>query len=302
MIAFLISAHTDSRQLKRLIEALPDDSRFFIHVDKKSDITQFTDIINDDRICFIGHRCNVVWGSLIEVEYQMELLRAALSACEKFDYLITLSGLDYPVWSKTRIAEFFQNANGKEFISGNDISWQDKPAKLYREYRFFASKPYKNGTIKSKLRVALRKTLTAIGIKKPLTFVANGKQYKLYKGAAWWAISEDMAKYILKEWDTNKELVHYFKTSFGPAETFAQTVVFNTPEYRDKCMLTKGQFPGLVQITPLTYIYYHPVIKILTEEDYDVIMDSGKMFARKLVTGKSDKLGSMLYSAKYKKI
>ena len=290
-IAFLISAHTDALQLKRLINALPDESHFFVHIDRKSDINAFLELLGtDNRAHFIEHRVNVVWGSLNEVEYQMEMVRAALNAPQHYDRLITLSGMDYPVWSKEHIEDFFICNSGKEFLCGIDMTTQTKAARLYREYRFLTSRPWKNGSIRSKFRVAIRMAVSFMHIRKPLSFTIQSQNYKLYKGAAWWAISEKLAEHILHEWDYNNELRSYFNTSFCPAETFAQTVAFNSPLWRDKCIELKGDWPGLQALTPLTYIYYHPVIKIMTEDDYDVIMKSGKMFARKFVSGKSDKL------------
>lgn len=293
MLAFLISAHTDAPQLHRLVKALPDDSEFFIHIDKKSDIGIFEDLLNKDmkeRVHFIKHRVDVIWGSLNEVEYQMELIRAALNTGKRFQRLITLSGMDFPVWQREQIAQFFNGNVGREFLAGINMTKQGKASKLYREYRFFAMKHWKNGSIGSKFRVALRKFITSMGIKKPLTFKANSKTYELYKGAAWWAISPKLAHFILSEWDNNTELKEYFKTSFCPAETFIQTIVFNSPLWKSKCLEHEGEWPGLAFLTPLTYIYYHPVIKILTEDDYEEIMQSKKMFARKFVTGKSDSL------------
>ena len=84
-----------------------------------------------------------------------------------------------------------------------------------------------------------------------------------------------------------------FKTSFGPDETFIQTLAFNS-SFADRCILTKGNMPDFDNLTPLTYIYYHPIIKILNEEDYDTIINSEKMFCRKTITGKSDKLLNLI--------
>lgn len=297
-IAFLIPAYTDPNHLKRLIEALPDDSMIYVHIDLKSNIKSFTDMITDKRVHFIKHRCKVAWGAITQVEYQMELIRAALTDNGSFDYLAIVSGQDYPLWSKYAITSYFEDMNGREIICGNDLSWQKEAARMYREYRFFSDKLYKKGSIGSIFRVALRRSLSVVGIKKPLIFKAGGKNYKLYKGSDWWAITRDMACFVLNEWDTNKELVNYFKSSAIPSETFVQTIVFNSTEYKDRCILIEGPYPGLDKLTPLTYIYYHPLIKILDENDYDILRKSGKMFARKFVTGKSDKLISMIEADK----
>jgi len=295
-LAFLISAHTDAPQLLRLIEALPADSEFFVHIDSKSDITQFTGIISNERVHFITHRVNVVWGSINEVEYQMELVRAALQSGVEFTYLITISGMDYPLWSPQRIIDFFSQSDGKEYLCGNDLSWQGIPARIYRQYRLFTSKPWPKESFKSKMRVAMRYFIRFLGIRKPLIFFIGDKKYHLYKGAAWWAITPGLAEYVLNEWDGNEQLKEYFTTSFCPAETFVQTVVFNS-EWKDKCIEWSGEYRTLADLTPLTYIYYVPVIKILTEEDYDIVMKSGKMFGRKFVSGKSDGLIKMLASS-----
>ena len=80
-IAYLISAHNDPEQLKRLVEALGDNAWCFIHIDKKSDIRPFIESlksIEGDRIHFIRERTDIRWGTFLQVEYQMALLNAAL--------------------------------------------------------------------------------------------------------------------------------------------------------------------------------------------------------------------------------
>ena len=51
---------------------------------------------------------------------------------------------------------------------------------------------------------------------------------------------------------------------------------------------------NLINLSPITYFKYGNAIKILNEEDYKDIISSGRLFARKIVTGKSDHLISML--------
>ena len=140
-LAFLISTHTDIPQLRRLVEALPDNSVFFIHVDKKVDIAPFKEaFIGDERIVFIEHRVDVKWGSINEVEYQMELVRAALNCGEDFSRLITLSGMDYPLWNKNRIIQFFEQDKDRESIMGIDLSTGGLPSMRYTEFYFMTSK------------------------------------------------------------------------------------------------------------------------------------------------------------------
>lgn len=292
-LAFLISAHTDPQHLEALCNSLPAGSEFYIHIDRKSDIRPFQERLSRPNVHFLTHRVNVMWGSINEVEYQMELIRAALTG--DADYFISMSGMDYPLWSNPRIIDYFEKAKAQkhEILQGISMLHQGEAARLYTEFRFFSAKPWRYGSLGSKFRVALRKIVAATGVKKTLEIHCPEKTYTLYKGAAWWAITTELGRFVLKAWDENEPLRHYFKTSFCPAETFIQTVAFNSP-FRDRCILTTGKFECLEALTPLTYIYYRPVIKILTEEDFPILQSSGKMFCRKVITGKSDRLMKMI--------
>lgn len=292
-LAFLISAHTDAAQLKRLVDALPDDSVFFLHIDKKADIDIFKQVFaNDNRVVFIDHRVDVRWGSINEVEYQMELVRAALECGEQFERLITISGMDYPVWSKEQIVQFFEKDRKKEYLAAIDVSFPWRMSAIYQQYFFWIHKP-KSGWEYYVTR-ALGRALRLLGIKKPLRRKIGDKTYKLYKGAAWWAITPKLAKVILHEWDTNEELKDWLKWCMCPAELFAQTVALNDEVWREKCMLDNEKY-SLPMHTPLTYVtWVNEEIKTLDEADYDRIIQSGKMFCRKIVSGKSDNLVRMI--------
>ena len=116
-IAYLISAHTDAPQLGRLIRALQRDAQFFIHIDAKSDISAF-DCVRAANVHFIPDRVNVRWGTLLEVEYQMNLIRAAVRFAQHFDRIFFLSGMDYPIWSAERISAWLREQQGRELLQG----------------------------------------------------------------------------------------------------------------------------------------------------------------------------------------
>ena len=296
-LAFLISAHTDATHLARLIKALPQESHFFVHIDRKSDITPFMPLADDPRVTFTRRRIDVTWGSFRQVEYQMELLETAMASGEEYDYLIALSGLDYPILPAQRLTAFFEQDKGREWLQGIDITQQPEDsevARLYRHHRYLACYGWRYGSLGSKMRVALREISWALGRRKPLTFNAGGRTWRLHKGSSWWAITPQLATLALDAWHNNREYVDYFRNSFGPDETFIHTLAFNTPEIAARCIHTEGEFVDLEQVTPLTYIHYKPEIKILTAADYDTLIDSGKVFCRKTVTGVSDELMDLL--------
>lgn len=297
-IAYLISAHTDAPQLKRLIEALHPDAHFFIHIDAKSDITAFTSIIQSPNVHFLSNRYDVRWGTIIEVYYQMQLISAAVDYPEHFDRIFFLSGMDYPLWSNDRITSWLESLGDKEILQGICMDTpmiNPQQQALYRTPRPFFDVPFLSNKWNQQLSIVGRKVKQSLGIRKPLT-LSNG--WKLYKGSAWWCISEELASHILNEFDNKPDVRNYFKDSFGSAETLIQTIAFNSPEWASRCILTEGEYPGLAALTPLHFIIYEPVIKIMDESDYDTLMASGRMFTRKLLSGKSDKLVEMLKDRK----
>lgn len=294
-IAYLISAHTDAPQLARLIEALQQEAHYFIHIDKKSDIQPFTSLIQGENIHFLEKRYDVRWGTIIEVWYQMELMRAAVDFPVHFDRIFFLSGMDYPLWSPESITQWVKEQGKKETLQGlrldaPEVSPQHQA--IYRTARPF----YPNLSTKwaSRLSIAGRKLREALGIHKPLTFKVDGQIWHLYKGSAWWCISEELTRHILTVFNEKYEVSAYFTDSFGQAETLIQTIAFNSPEWAEKCILTQGAYPGLAALTPLHFIDYNPIIKIMDENDLPRLRESGKMFCRKVVSGKSNKLVEML--------
>ncbi|MGM9712624.1 MAG: glycosyltransferase [Prevotella sp.] len=289
-IAFLISAHTDPQQLARLIEALPRESRFFVHVDKKADIREFESAVRDiDGVSFTRERYNVMWGSFGQVRYQMALIRQALDEAPDAEYFFSLSGLDYPLWPAERISDAVRHARGRQFLYATPMAMLGDEARLYREYRLLNTRPWRYGTLKSKMRVLLRHLVKAVGVRKPLSIRSDsGRMYSLYKGGSWWGITRDLAMEALRMYDNDKRFTGYFVNAFGPDETFIHTVAMNNPQFASRSTLVRST--RLEDLSPLTYIEYGSEIKTFTEHDLDTLLMSGKMFCRKVVSGKSDTL------------
>ena len=296
-IAYLISAHTDAPQLKRLVDALHPDAQFFVHVDKKSNMDEFTAILQQKNVHFVESRIDVIWGSIRQVEDQMVLIKAALDYSMKFDRIFFLSGLDYPLWNNERITAWLEEHPDQEFMAGYCMDTDVLPSdqqQLYQVARPFIDLRCLSHRWNERLRILCRKLKKWSGARKPLSFMVEGERWHLYKGADWWCVSQDLLTYIYSVYTNKPEVRHYFIDSFAPSETLPQTIAFNSPEWASKCLLHEGNYPGLTRLTPLHCIVYDPVIKVMDETDYDMLMKSGKMFARKFRSGKSDKLVEML--------
>lgn len=290
-LAFLISTQRDARHLADLVNSLPQDVQYYIHIDSERDLLHFKQRLFRENVSFINHRVNLVQGSIREVEAQVELLRAALT--DGADYMVYLSGQDYPLWKNDRIIDFFSKAGGHEFIRGIAMPGQGKAAYPYTDLRPLDGKPWRTLSAKGQLRAGLRRLINGFNIHKTLRIHCPEKTYTLYKGAASWAITPNLARLVVKMWDENERFVSYFHTSYRPVETFVPTVAFNS-DIASQCEMVKGRYQGIDALSPLTFIDGYPDAKILTEDDFAELKVADKMFCRKIVSKYSDGLRSLI--------
>jgi hypothetical protein len=227
-IAYLIMAHNTPNHAYKLIQRLNSHhSKIFLHIDKKSDIRPFTRVEEDfGNVCFIPERVSVFWGDFSGVQATINLMKNALTDPVKFDYLVLLSGSDYPVRSKDYIEAYLKRSKGKEFIGGITMPNQrvSKPISRLTSYRF--QRQY-NFSLYLKLVDALNEAALKLG------FQRNYKRFlghlQPYAGSQWWALSAHACLYILQFMEDNPEIVKFFKNTILPDESFFHTIIGNSP-------------------------------------------------------------------------
>lgn len=307
-IAFLISAYTDPRQLGNMVRALQDDNHwFFIHVDKKVDIEPFVEDVNRYRhISFVTNRLSVNWGGgYNQVLYQKELLRSCIESGIDFDRVFILTTQDYPLWSKQAIWDELQANPEKEYILGLDITNIKEPKKIKDKlvlYHFFRDIPVRSVKVKKMFSGGSRIIMRMLPFRKKPYLMVNGKRWDVYQASGYMCITMALARYLYNEMCSNKIVNSYFIHSFVPEEMVIPTIVYNSP-YRDRAMLYPYQrYDGLKSLSAITYFNYGKAIQVFDETNYDELMQSGKMFARKFSSTKSARLMEMLKDRNRKKI
>ena len=120
--------------------------------------------------------------------------------------------------------------------------------------------------------------------------ITDGKRIDIYHSSSYMCITSSLAKYALKRMNENKQLMKYLRLAYVPEELVIPTIAFNS-DFSKNCMLyPKHQYDGLKYLSAITYFNYGKIIQVFTLNEYDELMASGKMFARKLATGVSDAL------------
>lgn len=292
-IAYLISAYQDPAHLHRLIEALTDGkSDFYVHIDAKSEIEPFYELLYD-KVIFVK-RYKTYWGGWNQVEYQKELLKAAVESGQAYKRIICLSGLDYPLWSNREIHDFFEQNKETEYIGAINLSrcGNKRLQEKVRHYHFFRDLEWDgkySRILKNIGMVASRNILACLPFKKPLYTYIHNQKADVYFGSDYWGITAECARYVYQKLCTEKKLRQYFKSSFAPSEMCIHTIVFNSP-FGEKALQSFPPYKGLASVTPLHYIEYPKQIRAFTSDDIELLYNSKKMFFRKAVSGMSDTL------------
>lgn len=285
-MAFLISAYTEPRSLRALVLKLNEmfSADFFIHIDKKVQIDPFqTDLINLPNVFFIKDRVRVYWGGYSQVEMQKAMIQEMLQRNTKYMRVISLTGTDYPVEKAETILEKMEKKE-TEYIIGFDVDHEINPGKRTMALKYSCF--YLMDTHRF-IRAAL------IRLRIPRLYYKKVK-IPIYHGSEYWALTYECISELYHEYLKNEQLQKLFRYSFVPSEAWIHTMFFNS-KWKDRAVQPlKNENPDLIRLSPITYFNYTSSIKILDENDYEDIKKSGRLFARKIITGKSDRLITLL--------
>jgi len=218
-IAYLVFAYKNPRLLKRTIDRLSDaECTFFIHIDRKSDLSQFSEI-SGANIVFSETRIPVYWAEFSGVEAILILIRQALASPEPYDYFVLLSGSEYPLRSREYIRSFLQNNRGSEFISMLKMPAPGKPVSRLNTLRFQSTKPFRRFATRALAKIGLARR----DYRKYL------RDLDPYSGITWWALTKGACQYICDFVERNPHVAEYFQNVFAPEETFFHTIIGNSP-------------------------------------------------------------------------
>lgn len=262
-VAHLIMAHRNPSQLLRLIKKLEHpDADFYIHIDKKVDITIFKELVN---VTFITNRTSINWGGYSTTLAILTGVKEIVDLGKNYDYINLLSGQDYPLRSTQHLHEYLAKNSGKNFISYDEGDiWWSGAKKRYRKYHF-TDYNFKGKHVIEKIVNWLTPSRTF-----PI-------RQKLYGGAkgTWWTITSECASYVCETVNNDKKLMGFLKFCWGSDEFLISTLIMNSA-YKSSTINNN-----------LRYIFFpqHEARpKNLMSADFNTLISSEMLFARKFDT------------------
>ncbi len=280
--AFLIIAHNDWSLLSKLLMCL-DDKRnsIFVHIDKNSDFRYDNMYVPSEAECTYIERRKVMWGGESLIIVEMELIRAAVKS-NQFDFLHLISGQDLPLKTQDEIHNWFDNFQGRNFISLDPDSNNQHTAidRISRYWIFQDIVGRRKG-----IGFVLLRRLDRVLLKIQKMFKVDRTKkipMKIYKGANWFSITSDMAEEILSN---QKQIMTWFGMGWCADELFLHTIAYNSSQ-RETIINDSLREIDWERGQPYTY----------TKEDKELLLKSEKLFARKFSTTLDSEIIDIVYN------
>ncbi|MBD8389745.1 beta-1,6-N-acetylglucosaminyltransferase [Dysgonomonas sp. BGC7] len=285
--AILITAYKNIDHLIRMVDFFNNDYSFYIHIDQKSKLSdeKISILKNNPKVKLLSRRYKVNWGSIQHLEAILLLARKCIENKDA-EYIHLITGQDFPIKTPKQISEFLQNNSGTEFMTGQSLPhqlWKNGGADriyYYSPYEVFNGRNWQRIFIKA--FVLLQK---AISYKRELP----ASLPLLYGGSTYWTLTSSAVEYIIDYLNKNKEILSAFRYTFCSEEILLHTILMNSP-YKDNIRQNSLRFIEWKHrdgISPAN----------LDERDYDNIMNSDALFARKFEYPVSEKLYEKLIEA-----
>ena len=272
--AFLIIAHNHKEQLINLVKLLDDPlNDIYIHIDQKVHLIDDAELRSACQSSQINiyRNVKVAWGAFSQIECELTLLREAIK--EEHVYYHLISGVDLPIMKNEEIHKFFEKYAGKEFVHFQDRAVSKRTLDHVNYYHLLqeytnAYSPAINRIIRG-VEYALLKAQKFIRIKR------WDRAYELQKGANWFSITHDLAKYVVSE---EKRVHCKFSYSLSGDELFLQTLVENS---RFKDHLYLPLYNDDYQQCARLIDWKRGKPYVFQVEDYQEIVSSKAVFVRK---------------------
>lgn len=290
-VCYLIQTHKDPNQVCRLISTIKAASpTCFILISHDYTHCDFpaTQLQSFSEIALIPKTVKGIRGDFSLVQAHLDAISWLLENQIHFDWLINLSGQDYPIRSPAQFEAMLGTATDDGFFEYFDILSSDSPLGI-REgmdryfYQYWRSKFQLNRFQK----LVLKPIKTLINISQPwvranLVYGLSiglkasnppfNPEFRCYGGSFFKALSKKAVIHLDQYLKEQPNLIAYYVNTRQPDESFFQTVLLNLSELKfSNYQWMYTDFSGTKAGHPRT----------LNQDDYPKLIQSEAYFARK---------------------
>lgn len=292
--AYCIIAHSDPYCLQNLLRSIDDERNdVYLLIDKKTGpdlekgLATYKSSLN---IIPLDKRIDIRWGGLSQVKAELLLFKTAINSGD-YSYIHLISGADLPLKSQNYIHSFFSSltpgtnivtfSHGEAirknvefktryyhpFVENQRFRKDGNPGHLLKD---FTAKLFRQLSVKSQKAVGYRRKWVGLELK---------------KGSQWVSITKDLAKYLVAR---EEFILRKFRGVICSDEIFLHTMIFNSP-YAGTIWDYKGEKTSTRHIDWKRGTPY-----VWREEDFDELIKSEALFARKFSSEKDKAIIDMI--------
>jgi hypothetical protein len=293
-VLYLIASHTNPEQVLRLartIRSNSPDSYILIHHDTASSELERSAFKSLEQVHILEHPISVKWGEFSLVEMELYCIDWLFTRSIQFDWLVFLSGQDYPIKPIVAIEQFLNTTDYDGFMeyflatepplqpTQAGLHWkQDTGFKrfFYQYYSLPGSTQFKSllfrlgrliNPLQSLMTLSVDRHSAKLGIRCKTPF---NDIFQCYAGSQWHTLSYRCIEYIHRFVQQNPAIVNHYRRTLIPDESFFQTILLNQSSLNilndnKRYIAWNGSKPA-----------------ILRTRDFDRLVHSDCHFARKL--------------------
>ena len=272
--AYLITAHNKKAQLLTLLRLLDDPKNdLYLHIDKKAqgfDEAELAAAAPSCRVQFVS-RQDARWGSEVFIDVIVSLI--ALASRQEHAFYHLLSGVDLPLKTQREIHAFFDAHAGQEFVSFERET--AKPAVIEGRIAHW----HWTNPVHPFLKKLDRRLAPVFGSLQSLLKINRIKHAPVVfqKGGVWFSITHALACYVV---ETMPRYRAYYRASSCADEIWLQTLVANSPFMERRAFMGwDDELAATMRFVDWSGGGASP--RTLTSADFDMLMESGMLFARK---------------------
>ncbi|WP_406636673.1 beta-1,6-N-acetylglucosaminyltransferase [Pseudarthrobacter quantipunctorum] len=300
MTVFMIYTFREPELLNRTVKAL-SPHQVVIHVDAKIDQTPFEAAIRMEdkaRVTFLPNRVRVNWGGYSQVDAIRRLVAEAICRASPDEYLIMLSGQDYPIKSVPEIEKQLTLGRGRQYLRYFEVA-ASEPIYMaqvsHRHHRDLPIGSNHTGNVRVRkarnflIRAAEKMSSLGPALKPP-------PGLRVAHGATHFAITASFAEDL--ESLITPEIENYFRKVFCPEEKFYHSLAALSARSAETGGTLDGGFEPYTGRGNWRYSNLHHIdetlVKVYTEDDWEEVRNSQKFFLRKLESERSSRLLQMI--------
>lgn len=275
--AILITAYKDMPMLQKLVDYFDEDFEIFIHLDRQCR-EDYTPLLQH-KFVHIYRRYSVEWGDYKHLLAIVLLMKEAYRHTE-LEYFHLITGSDYPIMPLALFKAFCEEHRNNNYLEHFPLPHADWGVEGgLNRIQYWWPSPNMHRSHNAWTTRKLVNLQRRLGIKRSFKYFDGN----LYGGGTYWSVSRKGVGIVLDYLNQHPDYLRRFRMTSIAEEICLPTLWCNSG-------------------TPLINNYMRYIDwgndganpQVLTEKNYDKIVASGALFARKMQSGISDKLITML--------